>query len=112
MPLPDFVIAEVMKWEGEYFFWTGIGSIRTAVGNWQRALERVGKVAAMKFSAHKLRDSFAVSLLENKVSLENVATLLGNCPAICFRHYAPRVKSRQGALAKDIERAWKLTGRV
>ncbi len=109
MPLPDFVISEVMKWEGEYFFWTGIGSIRTAVGNWQRALERVGKAAGVKFSAHKLRDSFAVSLLENKVSLENVATLLGNSPAICFKHYAPWVKSRQDALAADIERAWKLS---
>jgi hypothetical protein len=43
--------------------------------------------------------------------LENVATLLANSPVICFKHYAPWVKSRQDALARDIERAWKLTER-
>ena len=60
MPLPDFVVSELMKWPGEYFFWTGVGTIRTAVGNWQRALEQVGKIAGVKYDAHQLRDSFAV----------------------------------------------------
>jgi integrase/recombinase XerD len=109
MPLPDFVISEVMKWEGEYFFWTGVGSIRTAIGNWERALERVGKVAGVKFHAHRLRDSFAVSLLSKGVSLENVATLLGNSPAICFRHYSPWIKKRQDALEAEVRSSWNFT---
>jgi site-specific recombinase XerD len=106
MPLPDFVVSELMKWGGEYFFWTGVGTIRTAVGNWQRALERVGKVAGVKYDAHQLRDSFAVGLLSKGVSLENVATLLGNSPAICFRHYSPWVRSRQDALASEVRRTF------
>jgi site-specific recombinase XerD len=106
MPLPDFVVSEVMKWEGKYFFWTGVGSIKTAIGNWERALERVGKVAGVKFHAHRLRDSFAVSLLSKGVSLENVATLLGNSPAICFKHYAPWVLQRQNALEAEVRRTF------
>jgi hypothetical protein len=36
--------------------------------------------------------------------------LLGNSIKVCERHYNLWVKSRQDALAKDIERAWKLAG--
>jgi integrase/recombinase XerD len=57
---------------------------------------------------HQLRDSFAVDLLSNGVSIEDVATLLGNTVKIAQKHYAPWVKSRQIALEKSIEKAWKL----
>ena len=59
---------------------------------------------------HQLRDSFAVGLLQNGVSLETVSVLLGNSIKVCERHYNPWVKSRQHNLAREIERAWKLTG--
>jgi hypothetical protein len=65
--MAGFVISEVMKWKGEYFFWTGGDTIRTAAGNWQRALERLGKAAGVKFHAHQLRDSLAVSFLTKGV---------------------------------------------
>jgi integrase len=110
MPLPDFVVAtlEELDGDGEYFFWAG-GLIKTAVANWQRSLARLGKVAGISFHAHAMRDSFAVGLPQAGVSLESVSVLLGNSIRVCEKHYAPWVKSRQDALAKDIERAWKLT---
>jgi hypothetical protein len=38
--------------------------------------------------AHRLRDTFSVSLLERGVSIEIVATLLGNSVKVCEHHYA------------------------
>jgi hypothetical protein len=46
----------------------------------------------VKFHTNQLRDSFAVDLLSNGVSLEDVATLLGNTMKIAEKNYAPWVK--------------------
>jgi len=102
VPLPKFALTEILKWEGEYFFWTGIGSIKTAVGNWQRALARVGKAAGVTFHAHQLRDSFAVSLLLKGVPIADVAALLGNTSRIVEKHYSPWVKVRQDRLEEAV----------
>lgn len=114
IPLPDFVVKELDKAgklvSGEYFFWSGHGEIKSCVNDWQRTLARLSDIAGVKFHAHRLRDSFAVDLLSNGVSLEDVATLLGNTVKIAERHYAPWVKSRQISLEKSIEKAWRLTG--
>jgi len=80
------------------------------VSDWQRTLARLSELAAVKFHAHQLRDSFAVDLLSNGVSLENVATLLGNTIKIAEKHYSPWVQSRQISLENSIEKAWKLSG--
>jgi integrase/recombinase XerD len=112
IPLPDFVVKEVHKASalrsGKYFFWSGHGEIKSCVNDWQRTLARLSKLAGVRFHAHQLRDSFAVDLLANGVSLEDVATLLGNTIKIAEKHYAPWLKSRQIYLEKSIEKAWKL----
>jgi integrase/recombinase XerD len=77
------------------------------VNDWQRTPLRLSTLAEVKFHAHQLRDSFAVDLLSNGVSLEDVA--LGNTMKIAEKHYAPWVQSRQISLEKSIERAWTLT---
>jgi integrase/recombinase XerD len=114
IPLPDFVVKELHKagelLSGKHFFWTGHGEIKSCVNDWQRTLARLSKLAGVKFHAHQLRDSFAVDLLSNGVSIEDVATLLGNTVKIAQKHYAPWVQSRQIALEKSIEKAWKLSG--
>jgi len=113
IPLPEFVVEEVHRagalYSGKYFFWSGHGEIKSCVNDWQRTLARLSKLAGVKFHAHQLRDSFAVDLLSNGVSLEDVATLLGNTIKIAEKHYAPWVKSRQISLEKSIEKAWKLS---
>jgi len=50
------------------------------------------------------RDTFAVSLLVKGVSLEHVATLLGNSVKIVQKHYAPWETKRQEALDEAISR--------
>jgi integrase/recombinase XerD len=113
IPLPDFVVKELHRagglLSGKHFFWSGHGEIKSCVNDWQRSLSRLSKLAGVRFHAHQLRDSFAVDLLSNGVSLENVATLLGNTIKIAEKHYAPWVKSRQISLEKSIEKAWKLS---
>ena len=113
IPLPESVVAELHKagalLSGKYFFWSGHGEIKSCVNDWQRSLARLSKLAGVKFHAHQLRDSFAVDLLSNGVSLEDVATLLGNTVKIAEKHYAPWVKARQISLEKSIEKAWKLS---
>jgi hypothetical protein len=53
------------------------------------------------------RHTLAVELLENKVSVEHVAAILDNSPAIMHKHYAPWIASRQKnvrcASLKDLE---------
>lgn len=114
IPLPEFVVKELLAAgalrAGKYFFWSGEGEIKSCVNDWQRTLLKLSKLAGVRFHAHQLRDSFAVDLLSNGVSLEDVATLLGNTLKIAEKHYAPWVASRQISLEKSIERAWKLTG--
>ena len=113
VPLPDFVIKELYKANklrpGKYVFWSGEGKVKSCVNDWQRTLSRLAALSGVKFHAHMLRDTFAVALLEKGVSLENVATLLGNSVKVCEKHYSPWVKSRQDALTNEIKKAWKLS---
>jgi integrase/recombinase XerD len=113
IPLPEAVIAELHRAyelsKGKHFFWSGSGDVKSCVNDWQRTLARLSKLSGVKFHAHQLRDTFAVSLLEKGVTLENIAMLLGNSLRMAEKHYSPWVKSRQDSLSAEIEKAWKLT---
>ena len=91
---------------GERFFWSGVGKLKSAVADWQRSLGKLFKLAGVKGHAHMLRDYFAVDLLNHGVSLENVAALLGNTVRVAEKHYAPWVKSRQVELENAVTRTW------
>ncbi len=106
VPIPEFVVKELEKFGGEYFFWSGQGLVKTTLGNWQRSLERLGKIAGVKFHAHQLRDSFAIGLLTKGVPLETVAVLLGNSLKICERHYSPWIQARQDRLEEAVRRTF------
>jgi len=102
-----------------YFFWSGNGKLKSAVGNWQRSLRRVFALADLRYEdgakkrchPHMFRDTFAVECLLAGVPLEEVSILLGHKSVkITEKHYLPWVKARQEQLQQDIRKAW-ITGR-
>jgi len=98
-----------------YFFWTGNGSPKSTVGNWQRSFRRLFKIADLRCDdgslkrchPHMFRDTFAVEMLLAGVPLEQVSILLGHKSVkITEKHYAPWVKARQDQLAANVRKAW------
>jgi site-specific recombinase XerD len=111
VPLPDYVVAELaaLPKYGGYFFWKreGESKVDTATGNARRALRKIFKNAGIKRGhPHRFRDTFSVALLEKGVTVETVATLLGNSAKICAKHYAPWVKSLQDNLERAVAQTW------
>ena len=91
----------------DYFFWTGASTLRAAVSVWRRRMADVFKRAEIvNGHSHRLRDTFAVALLVNNTSIEDVSRLLGHKSIkITEKHYNPWVPERQKALDKAIKGA-------
>ena len=92
-----------------YLFWnTGSGTPQTAVTYWQHDLRRTFRAAGQPGGhPHQLRDTFAVSLLEKGVPLEEVSKLLGHeSIATTEKYYAKWVKARQDRLDNLVMGTW------
>jgi integrase len=111
LPLPGFVASALRKEFAEHNrpFWRGRGAISSVIENWRRAAYTLAAHTAVRnFHFHRLRDSFAVSLLERGVDIETVAVLLGHSSsAVTRKHYNPWVESRQTALEAAVRRTWR-----
>jgi len=110
VPLPPAVVEALGKLngDGEYFFTSVKAKPQTARANWSRYLDTVFELAKVKDAhSHRFRDTFAVSLLESGVSIENVSVLLGHSSVrITERHYKPWVKTLQKKLEEAVRKAW------
>jgi integrase/recombinase XerD len=109
IPIPDAVLFALKQIEsGELYFWSGQGNPKSAVGDWQRSLRKLFKLAGIKNGhAHRFRDTFAVSLLNHGVPLHTVSVLLGHSSIrTTEKHYAPWVKSRQEELESSVKKIW------
>lgn len=109
-PLPDFVVEtlEELPVESPYYFWTGKSKRKSAVGDWQRSLAKLFKLAKVENGhAHRFRNTFAVENLLANVPLEQVPVLLGHQSVqITEKHYAPWVRARQQQLEASVRSAW------
>jgi integrase/recombinase XerD len=112
--MPDFVfeaLSKVKKPCDQYFFWDGKQSKRedfqTLCTKWRRRLHQIGKLANVpKPNPHRLRDTFAVALLNDGVPLERVSKLLGHSSIkVTERHYGHWMKETQQKLEDDMRRA-------
>ena len=123
VPLPKHVADSLRsippgpKPNPRYFFWSGNGSPKSEVGNWQRSFRRLFELSNIQHEdgrpkrchPHMLRDTFAVEMLLAGVPLEQVSMLLGHKSVkITEKHYAPWVKARQEQLAASVRKAWEL----
>jgi integrase/recombinase XerD len=93
----------------EELFWNaGTGKPQTAVTNWQHDLRQVFRAAGMlEGHPHQLRHTFAVSLLEKGVPLEEVSKALGHeSIKTTEKYYAKWIKGRQDRLDTLIVGTW------
>jgi integrase len=109
--LPPFVVAELENIGGasaQHFFWSGEGKPKSCVGDWQRSLKKLFRLAGVPDGhAHRFRHTFATNLLLAGVPLDRVATLLGHTNSkITEKHYAPWIRARQEQLEADVRRVW------
>ena len=81
-------------------------------GLWEKRLKRLFAPAEISKGdgnavSHRLRDTFAVGLLQAGVPIERVSILLGHQSVrVTERHYNPWVRSRQEQLEADVASAW------
>jgi integrase/recombinase XerD len=109
--LPDVVVEALdaaPRSSERYFFWTGASTVHSAMGKWQRRLQRLFEFAKVPTGhPHRFRDTFAVELLLAGVPLDRVSILLGHSSIrITERHYAPWTRSRQEQIEADLRAAW------
>jgi len=115
VPIPPAVAKELLAVTNEnpeYIFWSGEGEEESITKSWAKLylapLFEAAKLSTNGYlKSHRLRDTFAVDLLEKGVPLEEVSKLLGHeSIKTTERHYAKWVKGRQDRLASLVTATW------
>jgi integrase/recombinase XerD len=109
VPLPQVVVDAIGACANQHPFWTGESKRKSVIGNWQRALKKLFKLAKVAGGhPHRFRHTFAAELLMAGASLTNVSQLLGHSSEkITEKHYSAWIKGRQEKLEADVRRAWR-----
>lgn len=96
----------------KYIFWSGTGDPADFSGGFStkyviKAFNAAGVVSEGHMKSHRLRDTFAVDLLEKGVPMEEVSKLLGHeSIRTTEKHYAKWVKGRQDRLDSLVMGTW------
>jgi site-specific recombinase XerD len=113
VPIPATVDEELLALTNNnvrYFFWTGESAetiAKTWASRYLRPLFEAANLPSGHMVSHRLRDTFAVSLLEKGVPLEEVSKLLGHTSIkTTEKHYAKWVKGRQDRLDSLVTGTW------
>jgi integrase/recombinase XerD len=114
VPIPPDVAKDLLALpeSGAYFFWSGEGLPQSATSNWgQRYIAPVFKAAGIvsegNMLSHRLRDTFAVDLLEKGTPMEEVSRLLGHTSIrTTEKHYAKWSKGRQDRADSFVTAGW------
>jgi integrase/recombinase XerD len=114
VPIPADVAQEILavaNGNAVYVFWSGIGDEESVTKNWAKHLARLfddAKIKSGHMRSHRLRDTFAVDLLQKGVPLEEVSKLLGHeSIKTTEKSYARWVKGRQDRLDSLVRATWK-----
>jgi integrase/recombinase XerD len=106
---PDVLNAldKIPKETGHYF-WTGKSTRKTVTNVWEETLRRLFDLSGVSGAhSHRLRHTFAVTLLERGASLESVSILLGHKDLkITQKHYSAWIQSRQESLEAEVRKTW------
>ena len=115
VPIPTDVAEELLKvlnGNPVHVFWSGKGMEESATKNWSKYIatlfDDAGIPKVCYMVSHRLRDTFAVDLLQKGVPLEEVSKALGHTSIkTTEKHYAKWVKGRQDRLDTMISNTWK-----
>jgi integrase len=80
-----------------FYFWTGEGTLESAVSAWERAMKRLYKICGFRAHRHRWRHNFATELLAKGVPISEVAAILGNSPSIVEKNYSQWCQERAEA---------------
>ena len=114
VPIPTEVAEEVLAVPSpnpDYIFWNGKSKSRAQVtmwgGRYMRPLFEAAGVRSGHMVSHRLRDTFAVDLLQKGVPMEEVSKLLGHTSIrTTEKHYAKWMKGRQDRLDSLVIGTW------
>ncbi len=84
---------------GDWYF-PSPKAVRWDPDNFSRHLRQANLKAGLTWSCLDYRHTFGSRLAQNGVSLYKIATLMGNSPEICRRHYAALTPA---SMSKDVE---------
>lgn len=113
--IPTAVAEEILAaaaGEGTFIFWSGEGNAGNYSGKWTEryirpAFDAAGIQCDGHMVSHRLRDTFAVHLLEKGVPLEDVSKALGHRSIkTTEKYYAKWVQARQTRLDNLIAGTW------
>jgi integrase len=93
---------------GGYFFLRGESlNVHTLTELWRRTIKRMCKKAEVTPDhPHRFRHTLAADLLMKGASVEDVAAILGNSPAIVIKHYSQWIRGRQDRLDNFLQKTW------
>jgi integrase/recombinase XerD len=93
---------------GGYFFVRAEStSMHTCADLWRRRIKILCKQAGVfPDHPHRFRHSLAADLLMKGASVEDVAAILGNSPAIVIKHYSQWIRGRQDRLDSFLQKTW------
>lgn len=115
VPLPPAIAAEILavtNTNAVYIFWDGVRDAQAFAGNWGTkwigpVFDAAGIPRVCTMVSHRLRDTFAVDLLQKGVPLEEVSKLLGHeSIRTTEKHYARWVQGRQDRLDSLVTGTW------
>jgi site-specific recombinase XerD len=115
VPIPPKVgdeLLQVLNGNPRFVFWSGEGDEESITKNWAKyyitpCFKAAGLDDGRHMKSHRLRDTFAVDLLEKGVPLEEVSKLLGHTSIkTTEKHYAKWVKGRQDRLDSLVTGTW------
>jgi integrase len=90
-----------------YYFWSGLGAVKSRITEWQDRLQKVMAIAGIEGGHfHRFRDTCAVRLLSKGKPIEMVARLLGITVKVCLEHYSPWCKVLQDSLTEAVSSTW------